>query len=825
MIRGVSRDLRRAVGSLRGHSAITFAAILTLALGIGAPTAVFLVANALILRPLPVVDADRLVTVTSATALRFGFHAGAGWNFAMWDRLRQRSGAFTGGFAWTLKLVDGSDGGEVQPLNTLIASGGFFEVLGVHALAGRTFTPADDERGGGPDGGVVVISEALWRRRFNGAADAIGSRLSIEGTPLTIIGIIPKSFQGVDVGQPFDIAMPFSADALVYRDRSFRASQRALLLTVMLRLQPGQSLSAATAALRDMQPEIVGPGAPPFLNDPFIVVPASSGISDRSQLRQRYERPLVVLAIVAGLVLGIVCVSLANLLLARATARRYELSLRLAVGAPRWMLARQVLVEGLVLGVAGAVAGQLFAMWASRVLVAQLPVSGAPLSIDVAADWRVLAFASGISLLTVVLFAAGPAFYATRVAPLEALQEQGRAGGGGNRTGQLAPGLIVLQVALSIVLLAAAGLFAQTFNRLVSVPLGFDPKGVLIVNVNLPRSVVESPASRELFDRIRAAVGAIPGVATVAGSIWTPVGTGGGGLLTDARGRRADLGGGVLAFNFVTPRWFATYRTTLRAGRDFDATDGTGAARVAIVNETFRHSHLSGRDGIGETIDAGPCGRDRCTVVGVVADTVYGNSLRDAPPPMVYVPLAQATVPPDMPLRLSIRAITDSVSLVPAVRAGLKRVDPRLTFTFLPLEDAVWASLSQERTVAWLAGFFGAVALLLSAIGLYGVISHTVSRRRGEIGIRLALGARGADIGRLMLARVGLCVLAGACAGLLAAVWLSRFVAPLLYGVEPRDPVIFAVAPVTLVAVAVLAAWRPTLRAVRVDPAEVLRES
>jgi predicted permease len=825
MIRGLSGDLRRALRSLRDHSAITLAAILTLALGIGAPTSVFSVANALILRPLPVVNADRLVTVTSATALRFGFQAGAGWNYAMWDRLRQRDDAFAGTFAWTLKIVDGSDGGEVQPLNTLIASGGLFEVLGVHAVAGRTFSPADDERGGGPDGGVVVISEALWRRRFNGAADVIGSRLSIEGTPLTIIGIIPKTFQGLDVGQPFDIAMPFSADALVHRDRSFRNSERALLLTVMLRLQPRQTLSAATAAMRTMQPEIVGPGAPAFLNDPFIVVPASTGISDRSQLRQRYERPLVVLAIVAGLVLAVVCVSLANLLLARATARRDELSLRLAVGAPRWMLARQVLIDGLVLGVVGAIAGQLFAMWASRVLVTQLPAAGGRLSIDVTVDWRVLAFATGISLLTVALFVAGPAFYATRVAPLEALQEQGRGGGGGTRTKLLSPGLIVLQVALSIVLLAAAGLFVQTFSRLVNVPLGFEPSGVLIVNVNIPRSVGESPASTELFERIREAVAAVPGVISLGGSIWTPIGTGGGGLLTDARGRRADLGGGVLAFNFVTPGWFATYRTDLRAGRDFDAGDGAAAARVAIVNETFRHTHLSGREAIGETIDVGPCGGDRCTVIGVVADTVYGSSLRDAPPPMVFVPLAQAAVRPDMPLRLSIRAAADSVRLVPAVSAALHRVEPRLTFTFRPLEDAVRAGLSQERIVAWLAGFFGIVALLLTTIGLYGVVSHAVSRRRGEIGIRLALGARGADIVRLMLARVGICVLAGTAAGLLVAAWLSRFVAPLLYGVQPRDPVVLAVAPAALASVAALAAWRPTRRAVRVDPAQVLRES
>ena len=825
MIRGVAGDLRLAVRSLRGTPAITLAAILTLALGIGAPTAVFSVANGLILRPLPVVKPDRLVTVTSATALRFGFQAGAGWSYAMWDRLQQSGDAFDGAFAWTLQQVEASDGGEAQPLNVLIASGGLFDVLGVGALAGRTFTPADDVRGGGADGGVVVISEALWQRRFNGAADVVGSRIKIQGTPLTIVGIIPKSFRGVDVGQPFDVAMPFSAEALVHGDRSLRDSQRALLLTVMLRLKPGQTLSAATAAMRTMQPQIVGPRTPAFLNDPFIVTPASTGISDRSRLRQRYERPLVVLAIVSALVLGIVCVSIANLLLARAAARRYDLSLRLAVGAPRWRLARQVLVEGLVLGGAGAVAGMLVAIWASRALAAQLPASGGPVSVDAAADWRVLAFATGVSLLTVVFFATAPAFYAARVAPVEALQEQGRATGGAP-TGPLSLGLIVLQVALSIVLLAGAGLFIQTFNRLVSIPLGLDPQGILVVTVKMPRALAESAARTQLFERIHAAIEAVPGATRVAGSIWTPVGTGGGGLLTDARGRRADFGRGVLAFNFVTPGWFATYGTALRAGRDFDASDGMNGARVAIVNETFRRDQLSRRDAIGETIDAGPCGGDRCTVIGVVADTVYGSSLRDAPPPMIYVPLAQAVdLRPEMPLRLSIRAAADRESLGREVGAALSRVDPRLTYTFRPLIEDVRAAVSQERLVAQLAGFFGAVGLLLSAIGLYGVVSYTVARRRGEIGIRLALGARGVDIVRLMLSRIGMCVLAGTVAGLLVAAWLSRFVAPLLYGLEARDPATLVVAAATLASVAALAAWRPASRAVRVDPAQVLRES
>jgi putative ABC transport system permease protein len=825
MLQGIAGDLRLALRSLRGSSTTTLAAILTLALGIGATTAVFSVANGLLLRPLPVAEPHRLVTVTSATALRFGFQAGVGWNYAMWDRFREGAEAFDGGFTWTFLQVAGSDGGEAQPLNALIASGGVFEALGVHALAGRTFTAADDVRGGGPDGGVVVISEALWQRRFGGTANVLGSRLSIEGTPLTIVGIIPKSFRGVDVGQPFDVAMPFSAEALVHGDRALRVNQRALLLTVMLRLKPGQTLSDATAAMRAMQPKIIAPGAPPFMKDPFIVVPASTGISDRSQLRQRYERPLVVLTTVSALVLGIVCVSIANLLLARAAARRYEVSLRLAVGASRWKLARQVLVEGLVLCGAGAVAGVLLAMWASRALVAQLPASSGTVSIDVPADWRVLAFATGVSLITVVFFATAPALYASRVAPREALQEQGRMSAGGG-AGLVTLGLIALQVALSIVLLAGAGLFIQTFNRLVSVPLGFEPKGVLVVTVHMPRSLAESAARTGLFDRIRTAIEAVPGAARVAGSIWTPVGTGGGGLLTDARGRRADVGRGVLGFNFVTPGWFAIYGTSLRAGRDFDAGDSMDTARVAIVNEAFRRGLLSSRAAIGETIDAGPCGSARCTVIGVVADAVYGNSLRDAPPPVVYVPLAQAAdLRPNMPLRLSMRAAGSHESLLHEVRAALSRVDPRLTYTFRVLADDVLAAVAQERLVARLAGFFGAVALLLSAVGLYGVISHTVARQRGEIAVRLALGARGVDIVRLMLTSIGMCVLAGTVVGLLAAVWLSRFVAPLLYGLDAADPATLVGAAATLASVAVLAVWRPASRAVRIDPAHLLRET
>lgn len=826
-MRGIRGDLRLAGRSLVAAPVLALAAVLTLALGIGTTTAIFTVANGLVLRPLPVKDPHRLVTITSDTALRHGFQAGTGWNHAMWDQLRQRGDAFDGAFAWRLQQLDLSEGGEAQPVNVMFTSGGVFQVLGVHALIGRVYSPADDVQGGGPDGAVAVISHDFWRRRFNGAAEVVGSRLSVEGAPLTIVGVAPQRFRGVDAGQTFDIAIPFGAEPLIRGSRVQLERERSFLLTVMARLKPAQRLAEAAAALRAMQPQILeGMRRPPqFIREPFVLVPASTGISDRSRLRQQYERPLVTLSIVSGLVLLIVCANVANLQLARAVARRRELSLRVALGAPRRRLARQLLLEGLLLGGVGGLTGTLFAVWASRVLVAQLPAASGSVQVDLSIDWRVLVFTIGVTLLAVALFVLFPGLRAMRAQPLEALQDDGRTAGGG-RTGRLSGGLIVVQLALSIVIVAAAGLFVRTLNRLANVPLGFQPHGLLVITVNTDRSRVD-PAMRLTFhDQIVAAVAAVPGVMRAAGSVWTPIGSGGGGLLTDARGRRANAGQPV-AFNIVTPGWFATYETPIQTGRDFDGRDVATAPRVAVVNETLsRTLHLERHIAPGDTIEAGPCGRAGCTVVGVVADAVYGGSLRDGPPPTVYVPLAQSAglTLPRSSFRVSIRSVDDPARMSPGVTAALRNVDPNLTFTFRPLQADVSAALAQERLVALLAAFFGGVALVLSAVGLYGVTSYAVMRRRGEIGIRLALGAQPAGVVRLVLLRIAALTVAGLAAGVLATLWLSRFIAPLLYGLEPRDPATLVASSVTLAAVAALAGWIPASRASRIDPAQVLRQ-
>jgi putative ABC transport system permease protein len=823
MLRGVLGDLRLAGRAFRAAPAVTVAAVLTLILGIGTTTAIFSVANGLALRPLPVKNPQDLVTITSQTALLHGFQAGGGWSYRMWDQLRQRAGAFDAAFAWTLQRLDLSEGGEMQPVNGLVASGDFFSALGVHAVVGRTFTSADDVPGGGPDGAVAVISHSLWQRRFGSGPDVLGSRLLIDHVPVTIVGVTPEWFIGVDVGQPFDVAIPFGTDALVRGERSFVNNSRALILTVMLRLKSEQSVSTATAALRGMQPQIIGPQAPPFVKEPFVAVDASTGISDRSQLRQRYQYPLVILSIISGIVLVIVCLNIAHLLLSQASARRSELGVRLALGEPRWRLVRQHLVGAMALASVGTAAGILFAAWASRALLTQLPVSDGPVSIDLSFDWRVFAFTSGVALIAVVLFGTVPALYATRVAPIEALRDAGW-GSGGRATGLLASGLVVVQVALSIVLLAGAGLFVRTASRLVSVPLGFEPRGILVVSVNAVRSMPTPTDPLQMQQRILEAILGTPGVTRAAGSVWTPVGTGGGGLITDARGRRAEVAKQV-AFNFVTPGWFDTYGTALKQGRDFDTRDAADAPRVALVNEALLRSSLVEGQPLGATIHAGPCSRAGCTVIGVIADTVYGQSLRDPSPPTIYMPLAQSAglAPPSAPFRISVRAAGNLADVMTRLTPRLSALDTRLTFTFRRLEEDLDASVAQERLLALLAGFFGAIALLLSGVGLYGVSSHAATSRRAEIGIRLALGGQPPAVVRSVLAGLALFVSTGAVAGLLAALWLARFVAPLLYGLEPHDPVTLVACASTLAMVAAVAGWIPAWRATRVDPTQVLK--
>ena len=807
-------DWRDGWRALRATPAITTLAVLSLALGIGANSALFSIYNGLMLRSLPVADANRLVLLTGE------------WTNPIWEEIRSRQDQIAdGAFAWSAERFDLSAGGETDPVDGMFASGRMFEVLGVSAIRGRTFSPADDDRHGSPNGAVAVISYGLWQQRFGGTDDVIGRSISIDRKFFTIVGVTPKGFFGPDVGRSADIMLPLSTEAIINGLESTLDVRLSWWLNIMVRLRPDQTLAQLGGQLRAVQSQIRDATLPElkrmqaeYLTEPFVLEPASAG---RSTLRDRYERPLEALMAVVALVLLIACANIANLLLARATARRHELGVRLALGASKLRLSRQLLAESVVLAAAGAALGLLVARWGSRVLVAQLSTVGNSVSLDMPLDWRVLAFTIGVAAVTVMLFGLAPAVSVSGLSPFEALKEQGR-GASGERRVSIRHVLVVLQVTLSLMLVVTASLFIRTLSLLTSRNVGFDRQPVLMVSI-----AVNRPAERrlEVFDRLREAAATVPGVSNAAISFTMPTGRAGWNTRivvppdSPLKGReRASW------INAVTPDWFKTYGIRLSAGRDFDSRDRVGSPRVAIVNRAFVSRFLKEGDPIGQQFsDEGPSGRGEAfQVVGVVEDSIY-RSLRAAMEPTMFLPMAQWSKPSGN-VSLGIRSAgAPPQSLTRSVSDALVKADPQSALTFFTLASQVDSAMIQERLLARLSTFFGALALLLASLGLYGVTAYSVTRRRGEIGIRMALGANAAAIVRMVLGRVGVLVALGVAIGTGVSLWGSRFVASFLYGFEPSDPATFVVAVLVLSLVAGAAGWLPARRASRIDPAEVLR--
>src|SRR5262252_6764065 len=817
------RDLRVAVRSLRATPTVTLVATLSLALGIGANTAIFLLVDSLLLRALPVAAPEQLVTAIN------------GSSSATWDQIRQRAGLFGGALAWSGQRFDVSgQGGEAAPLEGLYVSGEFFSTLGVRPILGRALAASDDVKGGGPEGPAAVISYGLWQRRYAGLPAVLGQSLVLEHVPFTIVGVTPPQFFGVEVGRTFDVIVPLGVEPLV-RGKDSRTDRRSFgWLSVMLRLRADQSIASATDTLRGVQPQIRAgsmPDGPPqflgqFLREPFVLKPAVLG---SSSLREQYSRPLITVFVIVALVLLIACANVANLLLARTTARRHELSVRMALGASRWRLARQWFVESLLLASVATAAGYVVASWGTRVLIAQLSTPGRPVFLDVSLDWRVLMFTVAIAVATALLFGTTPALRAGRAVPFDALKAHGAGASGGTHT-SVSGWLVSAQVALSLVLVVGAGLFVRTFEYLATRPLGFDARRVLVVNVNATRSHVDGDNLVALYHRLVDAVAVVPGVAKAAGSGLIPLG---GNLGVDI----VNLPGDTPSFQLfdrgvpnprtanihsVTPGWLAVYGTPLNAGRDIDDRDTRNSPAVVLVNQAFARKFFPGKNPIGATFSG--VSQTPRTIVGVVGDAVY-FSLREDVRPTIYQPLTQwGTLATPRAFNISLRTSTDTpASLSRSIAAALMKVDRDLTLGFRPLADRVDASLVQERLLAMLSGFFGLLALLLAALGLYGVTAYAASRRRQEIGIRLALGSSQNDVIRLVFVRAATIVGLGILAGTAVSLWASRFVRTLLYGLESHDLPTLAGAILALSAIAAIAAFVPAWSASRVEPASVLR--
>jgi predicted permease len=828
LLEDLGQDVGYGLRVLRKSPGFTLVAVASLALGIGANTTIFTLVDSLVLRSLPVREPSRLVRLE-----------GGSWTNPIWEQIRERQHEILGTAAayWDTRL-DLAKGGEARYVEGMFASGAFFDVMGVPAILGRTFTLDDDRRGGGPDGSVAVISYAFWQRRFGGSADAVGRTLTLNGVPFTIVGVTPPSFFGPTVGRSFDVAVPIGMVDRVQRTEGggWLDARSTWWLEVLGRLRPGQTAEAASQALRRFQPQIREATLPDrwrpenlaqyLTKRPFTLIPAANGVSE---VRGEYERALLVVMGVVTLVLLVACANLATLLLARANARRQELSARLVLGASRRRLARQLLTESLLLAAPGGVLGLAIARWGGPLLVERITsASGSAVSLDLSLHWRVLLFTLAVTTATAVLFGVAPALRAGRLSPHDAIKQQavGVAGGG---PGALGGPLVVAQVALSFVLVFGAFLFLRSFSRLAWRDLGFTSDGILMVNVDAQRSPSSPAQYGALYERAREAVASVPGVASAAVSAVPPVS---GTFWND----RVSVQGlpplperdSVPWMNAVTPGWFSTYGTPLLAGRDFEPRDRLGAPPVAIVNEAFARRFLGGRSPLGRILTReGSPGHEPppLEVVGLVKDAVY-RSPRDAMEPIVYVPLGQLGPDETWPFAaIGVRAAAGSPALLTsAVAAALERVDPRLSLTFRAFSDQIGASLMRERMVAVLSGFFGGLALLLAAIGLYGVTSYAASRRRREIAVRMALGAEAPGVVRMVVGRALRLAAIGLLTGAALSLWASRFVGSLLFGLEPRDATTLLVAAATLAGTCLLASWLPARRASRIDPARVLRE-
>ena len=826
----LTHDLRLAFRSLRATPIVSAVAVLSLALAIGANTAIFSIVNSLVLRELPVRDPSRLVLVSDSVPERL-----RPWTYPLWQEFRRRPHLLQDVAAWSFTRFNLAAGGETDVVNGMWASASLFDTLGVPAAAGRTFSDADDRRGGGPDGPVVVIGHGFWQRRFGGAADAVGRSLRLNGVPFTIVGVTPPGFGGPEVGRTFDVIVPLEQEPLIRGRESVLDDGGSNFLSVIARLGPGQSIDAMTAALRAEQPAIreATLGDMPatmsreaverYMASALTALPAATGYSN---LRGRYQRPLLTVMVVVALVLLIACVNIANLLLARAAARRHELSVRLAIGASRLRLVRQLLTESLVLSGAGAALGLALAAWGSRAVVSQIVFQGSNAALDLPLDGRVLLFTVAITMATAVLFGTAPAFRAARAAPLDAMQARGR---GQAERGGLAPWLVAMQVALSMVLLVSAGLFVRSFVLLATRDLGFAPERVLVVTIETQQSGLDPSQRIQEYGRVRQAVRALPDVAGAAISFLAPLGGGFTPAVEVSGAPRTEV---EIFGNLISPEWFSTFGMRLLAGRDFADGDRGGAPRVAVVNQAFARTFLGGESPLGRTIVlfAGtPRAMPPMEIVGVVADAVHG-SLRERPLPMWYAPIDQFDLPrlweTLATVRLSVRPRSGPPErLTSSVAAAVAGVNPRLAITARPLAGMVSGALAQDRLMAGLAGAFGGLALLLAGLGLYGVTAYSVARRRGEIGIRMAIGATPLSVVRLVVGRLSWLVAVGVAAGAGVSLWASTLVAALIYGIPPRDPATLAGAAAVLTVVGALAAWLPARRAARIDPVAVLRES
>jgi predicted permease len=807
----LQRDLRYALRNLRKNPGLTATAVLSLALGIGANTAIFSLMDALMLRWLPVRDPQELVQVRTLAGRR---PPSENLSYSEIRAVASQTEIFSGvaGYSAPIKYNIGLPEALEQGWGGWV-SGEFYQTLGIVPITGRLLGPNDNEKGGTP---VAVISADFWQRRFDRDPQAIGQKILIEGVPVTIIGV--TAFAGATVGGVVDLTMPLEVLPQVAPSSSFLVTgSGAHWMRLLARPRTGISLQQAKARLAVVWPQLAtiaapdgGPAQRQFLASTPDLVPGGTGTTT---LRRQFRAPLQVLMVVVGLVLLIACANLANLLLARASARRQEIGVRLAIGAGRGRIIRQLLTESGLLATFGAALGIVGAWFGGNFLVTILSTATTNGStFDLTPNWHILGFTTAVAIGTTFLFGLLPAFVATAQGPAPALKDSG---GRVART-RLASSLVTIQVALSLVLLIGAGLFVRTLQNLRNLDLGFRREGVLIAVMDGQRAGYRGPALVPFYKDLVARIETLPGVASASLSVSTPLGD----LSLNSEVTVGELKGNP-QFNAVTPTYFDTIGIPLVQGRRFTFQDDSGAPRVAAVNEAFVRRFFPDGRALGQHVTVGTA-TDRTStaeIVAVVNDTI-ADSLRRPPSAGIYFPYFQSGQ--QQFNTLEVRASGSLTQVADALRGELRSlfhspVDVRT------LDAEVEKSLVQERLMATVAGAFGVLALVLAAVGLYGLLTYGVARQTKEIGIRMALGADGRRVLRGVIFNSATSVAAGFGLGLAGAWVASRWIESMLFRLKPTDPATIGGAAAVLIAISLAASYLPARRASRVDPMTALR--
>ncbi|HVF43315.1 MAG TPA: ABC transporter permease [Pyrinomonadaceae bacterium] len=812
------QDVRFALRTLWTNRGFALVAVAALALGVGANSAIFSVVNAVVLRPLPYKDPERLVALWVGLNQK-GFEE-LEVSAPEFTDFRTRSSSFERVAAYSAGGFNMTGAGEPERIQGLNATADLFPALGVAPLKGRAFTEEEDRPGGD---GVVVISHSLWRRRFGGDANVIGKSVTLDGQTCTVVGVMPASFHFPDNDTDIWKPMAFDAEMLGPNNRGSH------FLSVVGRLKEGVGVEGASAEVAALARTVGGENATTYPRG----LTATLRPLQEEVVGESVRRPLFVMLGAVGLVLLIACANVANLLLARAASRRKEVAVRTALGASRARIVRQLLTESLLLSLAGGACGLVLALWGVDLLVALAP-AGTPRVEEVGLDARVVGFTFAVSLFTGVVFGLAPALHASKVDLNESLKEGSRGSTEGPKRGRLRGALVVAEFAIALVLLAGAGLLLKSFARVQEESPGFDASNVLTMRVVLPEAKYRGyEEHRAFYSNLFARLRRLPGVEAVGANNLLPFNGSVGSRTFLIEGRPVPPGQPKPEeqLRFVTPGYFEAMRVPLLRGRDFGERDINGEPRVAVVSRSMAERHWPGEDALGKHIAYSGIKQgdkpDWIEIVGVVGDVKHRGLDIDSRPE-IYVPVnqplfASRPVPP-LSLYVAMRTKGDPASLAPAARREVLAVDPEQPVANMKtMRQRIDESVAPRRFNMALLGLFACVAVALAAVGIYGVMSYAVARRTHEIGVRVALGAQGRDVLRLVLSQGMWLAVAGVGAGLAIAYGATRVMSSLLYGVSATDTLTFALVSLLLTAAALLACLIPAWRATKVDPMEALR--